>query len=127
MEIGRHLVEQDQDWTSTLEQFEPVLLVRGLRASRPESAEFVALSKLFGDLTPEEVIRVVAAIEGRDGGAFERVGVRYARGELPSQRRVLGQETKADEQVRLAATHGLLEVEHRLRRRTGEARDTLAD
>ena len=38
-----------------------------------------------------------------------------------------GQETEADEQVRLAAAHGLLQVEHGLRRRAGEAGDPLAD
>ena len=40
---------------------------------------------------------------------------------------MLGQETEADEQVRLAAAHGLLEVEHGLRRRAGEADDSFAD
>src|SRR5216684_5504595 len=40
---------------------------------------------------------------------------------------MLGEQTKPDEEVGFAATHGLLEVEHGLRRSAGETRDALAD
>ena len=114
VEVRRHLVEEDQDRALTVEQLEPVLLVRRLRTRRLEVAECVALAELVGDLAPEEVVRAVAAVEGGDGGALERVDMLGARAVAISERRMFGQQADADEQVRLATSHGLLEVEHGL-------------
>ena len=40
---------------------------------------------------------------------------------------MLGEQAETDEQVRLAAAHGLLQVEHGLRRRPGKTGDSFAD
>src|SRR5688572_14050771 len=40
---------------------------------------------------------------------------------------MLGEQAKADQEVSFAAAHGLLEMENRLRRSTGQTRDALAD
>ena len=71
VEVGRHLVEQDEDRLVALEQLEPVLLVRRLRPAGPERLELIALAELVGDLAPEEVVGVVAAVEGGDAARCE--------------------------------------------------------
>ena len=77
VEVRRHLVEQDQDWIVALEELEPVLLVRRLGTAGPERLELIALAELVGDLAPEEVIRVVPAVERRDIGRVEGRRVRH--------------------------------------------------
>ena len=72
VEVRRHLVEQDEDGLVALEELEPVLLVRRLGTAGPERLELIALAKLVGDLAPEEVVRVVAAVERRDVGRARR-------------------------------------------------------
>ena len=54
VEVGRHLVEQDEDGLIAFEELEPVLFVRRLGTAGPESLELLALAELIGDLAPEE-------------------------------------------------------------------------
>ena len=74
------------------------------------------------------MVGVVAAVEGGDVGRSRRPGRRaIARAVLLAQRGVLGQQAEADEQMRLAAAHGLLEVEDGLGRGPGQPGDALGD
>ena len=66
VEVGRHLVEQDENGLVAVEELEPVLLVRRLGTAGPERLELIALAELIGDLAPEEVVRIVATVERRD-------------------------------------------------------------
>ena len=116
MEVGRHLVQQDQDGLVAVEEFEPILLVRCLGPAGPERLELLALAELIGDLAPEEMVRVVAAVEGRDVGGVEGIGVEHAAAVLLAQLGMLGEQAKPDQQVGLTAAHGLLEMEDGLRR-----------
>ena len=60
-------------------------------------------------------------------GAPERRGVEHAAAVALAKVRVLGEQAEADEQMGLAAAHGLLEVKDGLRRGSRQARDALAD
>ena len=66
VEVRRHLIEQNENRLIAIEELEPVLLIRGLGAACPERLELVALAELIGDLAPEEVVWIVAAVEGSD-------------------------------------------------------------
>ncbi len=71
--------------------------------------------------------RIVAPVKGGDGGGIERIGIGDAGAVAGAERRMLRQQTEADEQVGFAAAHRLFQVEDRLRRMTGEARHPFAD
>ena len=99
-----------------LEQLEPVLFVWGLRAARPERLELIPFSKLIGDLAPEEVVGIVAAVESGDVGAPKGRGMGHPRAVCFSEAGVFGEQAEADEKMSFAAAHRLLEVEDSLGR-----------
>src|SRR5690606_3346420 len=114
VEVRRHLVEKNQDPLVASEKLDPILLIRCLRTRRPGRAELLTLAQLLSELAPEEGVRAVAAVEGRDRRSLGGAGMRNVRQVLRPQRRVLCQQTETDEQMGLAAAHRLLEVEHSL-------------
>jgi hypothetical protein len=127
VEVGRHLIEQDEDGLSAVKQRQPVLLIRSLGTIGLKRLELFALAELIGDCAPEAVVRVVAPTEGGDVGRVERLGVQAIAAMLQTQRRVLGQQTEADQQVRLPTAHGLLEMEDSLAGDPSQAGDAFSD
>ena len=87
----------------------------------------ISHAELIGNLTPEEVVGVVATVEGSDIGRLEVLGVGEAATILLAQYGVLRQQTEADEQVGLAAAYGLLEVKDTLRGNASKPGYALAD
>ena len=61
------------------------------------------------------MVGVVATVESGDVGHLEGLSVGEASTILLAQLGVLRQQAEADEQVGLAAAHGLLQMEHCLR------------
>ena len=49
-------------------KLQPVLFVWSLGAAGPEGFKLLAFAELVGNLTPEEVVGVVATIKGSDVG-----------------------------------------------------------
>lgn len=127
VEVRRHLIEENKNRLVALEELEPVLLVRCLGTTRPESPKLIALVELIGDLAPEEVIGVVAAIECGNGSGFKCRRVSSSAAVCLAEPCGLSEEAEANEKVSLTAAHGLFEVEHGLCRSAGEAGDALAD
>ena len=127
VEVGRHLVEQDENGMLALEELEPVLFVRGLRAARPERFELIPFAELVGDLAPKEVVGIVAAVESSDVGAPKGRGMGHPRAVCFSEAGMFGEQAEADEKVGLAAAHRLLEVEDRLGRGPRQPGDALGD
>ena len=84
-------------------------------------------TKLVGNLTPEEVVGVVATVKGRDVSRLEVLGMGKTAAILLAQDGMFRQQAKADEQVGLAAAHGLLEVKNALGRGASEPGYALAD
>src|SRR5262249_26938290 len=89
--------------------------------------KLLTFAQLVGDLAPEEVVRVIATVEGGDVGHPEGLSIGEASTILLAQIRVFRQQAKADEQVGLTATHSLLEVKDTLSRDAGESGHALAD
>ena len=121
MEVRRHLIQQNEDRT-LVEQLQPVLLVWCFRPVRPEVSELPRLAELLRNLTPKEMIRAVATIEGSDLGDAELLAVRDVRAVLLAKTGVLGQQPKSDQQVGLTTAHRLLEMKDTL---VGLARESL--
>jgi len=71
VEIGRHLIEENKDRLTAFEELEPVLFVRGLGPTSPECLELISLAELTGNFPPEEIVGVVASVEGSDAGLLK--------------------------------------------------------
>jgi hypothetical protein len=84
-------------------------------------------AKRVGNLAPEEVVGVVATVEGSDVGCLEVLGIGKTPTILLAQYGMLRQQAETDEQMRLTAAHGLLEVKDTLGRNTSEPGHALAD
>ena len=91
MEIGWHLVQQDEDRLVAFKEVEPIPFVRRFRAAVPKDTELFPLPQLVGDFTPEEVIGVVTAVESGNVGTAKGVGVGDAGGICLPQFRMSGQ------------------------------------
>ncbi len=127
VKIRRHFIEQDEDGLVTFEELQPVLLLGRFGTGRPERLELVALAELVGDFAPEEVVGIIAAIEGGDVGDGERIGVADSAAVVLAKFGMPGEKAEADEQVGLAAAHRLLQVEDGLGGSAGEPGDAFAD
>src|SRR5205823_4757900 len=94
VEVGRHLIEQDEDGVATLKQFEPGVLIWGLGAPGPEGLELLAPAELVGDLAPEEVVGVIATVEGGDGSFVESRRINSSAAISLAKLRIPGQQTE---------------------------------
>ncbi len=82
---------------------------------------------MISDLAPEEIVWIVAAVEGGGLSRSERLGIQHAAAILLAKPRIFGEEPEADEKVGLPAAHRLLQVKDGLRRDAGETSSSLAD
>jgi hypothetical protein len=96
VEVRWHLIEQNENGLITLKELQPVLLVRRFGTARPECFELIPLAELVGDLAPEEVVWVIAAVEGGGISAREDEGVGHSRAICFTKRGVLGEQTEAN-------------------------------
>src|SRR4029434_10601072 len=127
VEIRWHLIEQNEDRRAAIKKLQPVLFVWSLGDAGPEGFLWRAFAKLIGNLAPEEMVGVVATVESGDVGHLEGLGVGEATAVLLAQLGMLRKQAEADEQVGLAAAHGLLEVKDALGRNAGESGHALAN
>ena len=127
MKIWRHLVEQDQDGLTAVEEIQPILFVGSFGSACPERSELFAFAELAGDIAPKEMIRVVASVERGGSRTPKRGRVERSPAVRFAKLRMFGEKAEADEKVGLATTHSLLQVEDGLRRRPGKAGNALTD
>jgi hypothetical protein len=120
VEIGRHLVKQDKDRLVSIEKLEPVFLVRGLGTAGPEGRKLICLAELIGDLSPEKMIGIIAAVESGDVSACKGYSLGHPTAVSFPKPRMFGKQSKANQEVGLATAHGLLQVKNRLGRRSGQ-------
>jgi hypothetical protein len=115
VEVGRHLIQQDEDGPVTLKELQPVLFIRRLWARSPEGSELIPLAKLVGDFPPEVVVGTVPTVQGCDVSRIERDCVQIPTAVHLAKVLVPSQQPKPHQEVGLAAPHGLLQVKHCLR------------